>query len=74
MEAFIDSIGLRVGHSGGDILDAIDGKDMLEWVGSELVALIVNATDWTRISGKPLVLELHGDMSRGLVVDADNFG
>ena len=55
-------------------MDAIDGKDMLEWVGDELVALIVDATDWTRIAGKPFALELHGNMSRGLVVDADNFG
>ena len=74
MEAFIDSVGLRVGYSGRDILDAIDGKDMLEWVGSELVALIVDATDWMRIAGKPFVLELHGNMSRGHVVDADNLG
>lgn len=74
MEAFIDSIGLWVGHSGWSVLDAINGKDMLEWVADEFVAFIVNAANRTRIAGKPFVFELHGNMSRGPVIDADDFG
>jgi len=74
METFVDSIGLRVGNGRGNIMNTIDSKDMLERVSREFVTLIVDATEWTRMTGKPFVLEFRSYVGRGLVVDADDFG
>ena len=74
MKAFVDGIGLRVGHCGGGILDPIDGKDMLKGVGYKLVASVVDATEWARVASEPFVVKFHGNMRRGFVVNAEDFG
>jgi hypothetical protein len=72
MKAFIDSVGLRVDNGSSNIVDAIDCKDALKGRTCEFSAWVMDATERARITREPFLFKLGGDVSRRLVINADD--
>jgi hypothetical protein len=74
VHVFADSLGLRVLCSSRDQLDPIDIKHRLKGNAGKFSAPIMNDAKRARVRRKPLIFEVHGNMLRSLVVNADEFG